>query len=488
MKAGWPLVAALLVATLAGCVAMDASAPPTLSVEARDQLREELPSLVLACSLIAIGIAAMVLAKFHWSAQGVELLSFGAFSLLYGVRLAAWLPTTRWLVDLSPTMWQYAEAIITYVIPVPVLFFLEPFLGRVRLLRWAWRLQLGYALFGSAFDIAVGSPFAAMGPYRVLVITWFVLAVYFMFARTGEVTKHLRIVRAGLLVFLLLAGHATISGSYPLPGTVSAEPLGLFVFFMSLGYVVVDDFFSSQKELGAINRELETARKIQSSVLPERLPEGGGFELAVRYVPVSAVAGDFYDYLEHERGVSFLVADVSGHGVPAALIASMVKIAYSAQNERVEKPSAVLAEINRILCGTIRGQFVTGGVLFVGSDASSVAYASAGHPPLIVVRANGQTSELKLDSVLMGFVSEFEYRETEIELEPGDKVVLYTDGLVEAMSSAHDFFGVERLLAHCRAHARDGAEELAQGIVDRVRAWSGRAFDDDVTLLVLSRR
>jgi sigma-B regulation protein RsbU (phosphoserine phosphatase) len=487
MNARLLLGVVVIVWVLPACITIDASSPAPLTAQARDQLQTELPNLVLAFSLVAVGLAAMALARFHWSAQGVELLSFGTFSLLYGVRLATWSPMTQWLVDLSPSTWQYVEAIITYFIPVPVLFFIEPFLGRVRIVHWLWRVQLGYAVIATVIDIGVGEPFTAMGPYRVLVITWFLVAVYFMFWRGGPASKQLRIVRAGLLVFLILAGHATISGFYPLPGATSAEPLGLFIFFLSLGYVVVDDFFSSQKELGAINRELETARKIQDSVLPESLPEAEGLELAVRYIPVSAVAGDFYDFLERDGGLSLLVADVSGHGVPAALIASMVKIAYSAQSERAETPAAVLSEINRILCGKIHGQFVTGGCLYVAGGGSRVTYATAGHPPLIVVRANGGVFQQKLDSVLMGFVAGVEYRQQEIELGVGDKLVLYTDGLTEAMNATGDFFGVERLIAFFEAHARYDAGDLASGIVDHVRRWTGRPFDDDVTLLVLSR-
>lgn len=483
-------IGALVLLTLAlqGCVAFDSSSPlPELSLEARDQFRRELPNLILAASLIAVGIGAAALARLNWAAQGPQLLSFGVFSLLYGVRLAAWTPIARYLLDVPPEAWDYTESIITYFLPVVVLFFLEPFMGRFELVHWLWRLQLGYAIAATVFDLATESPFAAMGPYRILVMVWFGVALYLLFWRRDPPTKQLKIVRLGLLVFVVLAGHATLSGIDPLPGEMSAEPLGLLVFFLSLGYVVVDGFFSSQKELGALNRELETARRIQDAVLPRALPETRNLVLAVRYVPVSAVAGDFYDYLENERGLSLLVADVSGHGVPAALIASMVKVAYSAQSERVEEPSMVLSEINRILCGKIRGQFVTGGCLFIESSGVNVVYASAGHPPLVVVRADGTTFEQKIESVLMGFLAEADYRQTTVALEQGDKLILYTDGLVEAMNARGEFFGVERLLAFFGNSARDSAETLATGILEHVRSWSGTAFDDDVTLVVIER-
>jgi sigma-B regulation protein RsbU (phosphoserine phosphatase) len=479
------LAGVLILALLPGCIAFGPTSSLDMPSATRDQLRHDLPALVLAASLLVLGAACTLLGVFYWSALGLELLSFGSFSFFYGVRLLAWTPAGHLLVDLSPVAWSYLDAVISYFIPVPVLFFIEPFLGKARIARWAWRVQLAYALVATAVDIVLREPFAAIGPYRVLVMAWFGIALYLLFRRSAHVTRQLKIIRAGLLVFVVLAAHATLSSIVPVPGSRSAEPAGLLVFFLCIGYVVVDRFFASRKELVIIGQELETARRIQSSVLPEKLPSAEKLDFAVRYLPVSAVAGDFYDYLEEDRGLSVLVADVSGHGVPAALIASMVKVAYSAQAGRIEHPSAVLSEVNRILCGKIRGQFVTGGCLFFDAAGRRVLYASAGHPPLIVIRGSGDVVEVKLDSILMGFFADVAYRETDIALQEGDKVVLYTDGLVEAMNQRGEFFGVERFHAFLRTHGSDGADALASRIIDHVAAWSGRPFDDDVTLLVV---
>lgn len=482
----WGLLFGLI---LQACVPLGASRPAEFSIETIDQLRQDLPALILAAALVVVGLGAAALAAFHRAARGAELFSFGAFSFLYGVRLVAWTPVARLMFDVSSGSWEYVDAVITYFLPVAVFFFLEPFLGKVPLVHWLWRMQFGYAIVATAVDIVTGTPHAAMGPYRVLVTTWFIVALYLLFVRPrgSEPTLHFKVVRAGLLVFVVLAAHATLSGFHPLPGGTSAEPLGLFVFFSSLGYVVVDRLFSNQRELVAIGQELETARRIQKTVLPEVLPDREGLELAVRYVPVSAVAGDFYDFMESDRGLSVLVADVSGHGVPAALIASMVKIAYSAQSERVEHPAAVLTEVNRILCGKIRGQFVTGGCLFFDARGETVTYASAGHPPLIRVHPAGGATQVKLQSVLMGFLRAAEYEEVELSLGVGDKLVLYTDGIVEATNGRGNFFGVERLLACIEEYAPRSAETLANAIWEHVRSWSGKPFDDDVTLVVIGR-
>jgi serine phosphatase RsbU (regulator of sigma subunit) len=147
----------------------------------------------------------------------------------------------------------------------------------------------------------------------------------------------------------------------------------------------------------------------------------------------------------------------------------------------------VLSEVNRILCGKIRGRFVTAGCVFFDALQRRVLYASAGHPPLALVRPSGEVVEVKLDSLLMGFFADATYRETEIALNTGDKIVLYTDGLVEAMNSRGDLFGVERFHSFLRAHASDGADALASRVMDHVATWIGKPFDDDVTLLVVGR-
>ena len=128
------------------------------------------------------------------------------------------------------------------------------------------------------------------------------------------------------------------------------EPLGSIVLIACLGAIAVRRAFKESERLLAIDKELSIARRIQSSILPAAMPKIAGLAVAARYEPMTAVAGDFYDFLEvGERRLGVLVADVSGHGVPAALIASMVKVAIAAQKPRADRPAAVLAGMNETL-------------------------------------------------------------------------------------------------------------------------------------------
>ena len=197
------------------------------------------------------------------------------------------------------------------------------------------------------------------------------------------------------------------------------------------------------RQLLNINNELEMAREIQLSILPHEIPKIRGLEIAARYLPMSSVAGDFYDFIiVDEKHLGILVADVSGHGLPAALIASMLKVALAAQSPHASDPARVLAGLNQSLCGKFKHHFVTAAYIFVDMEKKSMSYAAAGHPPLLLWRAStGTASEVLENGLLLGLFPEATYSAVEMPLEPGDKAVLYTDGILETTSPSEQEFG-----------------------------------------------
>src|ERR1700757_1930757 len=139
------------------------------------------------------------------------------------------------------------------------------------------------------------------------------------------------------------------------------------------------------QQLLTIQKELETARQIQMSILPSEIPKIGGVDIAARYIPMTSVAGDFYDFIVvDEKHLGILVADVSGHGMPAALIASMLKIALAAQVPYAADPAQVLSGLNQVLCGKFQQHYVTAAYLYLDMATRTVRYAGAGHPPLLM--------------------------------------------------------------------------------------------------------
>src|SRR5499425_3261542 len=158
------------------------------------------------------------------------------------------------------------------------------------------------------------------------------------------------------------------------------------------------------RQLVSINSELEMARQIQLSILPQETPHLHGLEIEARYLPMSSVAGDFYDFLViDEKHVGILIADVSGHGLPSALIASMLQTAFAAQGPNASDPARVLSGLNKALSGKFRSDYVTAAYLFVDMEKCTVDYGGAAHPPLLRWRSEtGSTAECVQNGLMLG--------------------------------------------------------------------------------------
>jgi serine phosphatase RsbU (regulator of sigma subunit) len=263
------------------------------------------------------------------------------------------------------------------------------------------------------------------------------------------------------------------------------------LFVLTLGYSVTLRIFAREKRLLAIEQELEIARRIQTAILPKEMPLTQGVDIAVRYSPMTEVAGDFYDFLVLDSSrLGLLVADVSGHGVPAALVASMVKVGFGVQRSHASDPSRVLAGLNQVLYGQLDGQFVTAGYLYIDTERNKLRYAGAAHPPLLRCnRATGKVEALEENGLMLGPFPEPRYQNVEIEFNAGERIVLVTDGILEAADASGEFFGEERLREFVAGHSRLGAESFADELLQEVTRWSasdaGAEQSDDITLAVV---
>jgi phosphoserine phosphatase RsbU/P len=242
-------------------------------------------------------------------------------------------------------------------------------------------------------------------------------------------------------------------------------------------------------QLLTIQQEMETARQIQLSILPGEIPMLPGLDIAARYIPMTAVAGDFYDFivLDKER-IGILVADVSGHGMPAALISSMLKIALAAQTECAADPARVLAGLNHALYGKFQGHFVTAAYVLVDIAKQSLTYAGAGHPPLIVRNsAAGETREFLENGLFLGFFPDPTYTSIEIPFKNGDWGVLYTDGILETTNLSDEQFGLDRFKDFLQSNHGLSTGQFVDKVLEELSRWSaaasGREAEDDITLL-----
>jgi serine phosphatase RsbU (regulator of sigma subunit) len=244
-------------------------------------------------------------------------------------------------------------------------------------------------------------------------------------------------------------------------------------------------------QLLALNNELEMARQIQLSILPHSIPQLPGLEIAARFLPMTSVAGDFYDFIQiDDRHIGILIADVSGHGLPSALIASMLQVALTGQTAHASEPAKVLAGLNRALCGKFTYNFVTAAYIYADLEKNLMRYAGAGHPPILQWRNSaGKTAQVLENGLVLGMVEEASYKALEFPLEPGDRYVLYTDGVLEAANSAQEQFGADRFMRFIENHKHLGAEQFSQTFLTELSRWSNQNAEqgqqDDITLLVI---
>jgi phosphoserine phosphatase RsbU/P len=245
------------------------------------------------------------------------------------------------------------------------------------------------------------------------------------------------------------------------------------------------------RQLALLNIEIEMARQIQLSILPRETPKIKGLEIAARCMPMTSVAGDFYDFIiVDEKRVGVLVADVSGHGLPSALIASMLKVALAAQSPHAFDPARVLTGLNQSLCGNFQNSFVTAAYIFVDMEKKFMSYGGAGHPPLLLWRAStGNASALLENGLPLGLFSAATYSAVEVAVGPGDKAVLCTDGILETTSPSEQEFGLELFTGFLESNHESRAEIFADSFLGELFGWSehpqGQGQEDDLTLLVI---
>jgi sigma-B regulation protein RsbU (phosphoserine phosphatase) len=247
-----------------------------------------------------------------------------------------------------------------------------------------------------------------------------------------------------------------------------------------------------------LSRDRETRANMRAAgqlqqrlVLPGSPPDWPELGWGVHFAPLDPLGGDYYDFARPAGDrLGVLIADASGHSIPAALVAVMARLAFAEVAQTTASPGEVLAAMNRLLTGLVEERFVTAfyGVLERGSGAFT--YACAGHPPPLRYAAGRREVEpLAGRGFMLGVVPGAAYDERTVALDPGDRLCLYTDGAVECRNPAGEMFGSDRLADALAAGARRPAPALADDLAAGVRAFAGgRPVGDDLTLLVADLR
>jgi len=457
---------------------MEIGAVPISTSQVVEAVTHDAPFLFLGSAFVTAGLISAAFA-FLGRRFNAMLLWLACFSALYGVRLWLQLPTLH-LMLLRYSGFATLQAAINYLVPVPVAFFFDiaGFLG-----RFGRRIAIAISVFFvSLFTLALIS-----GPNiwidrlnsAVVIVSLSALLIY-LFQRHGA-DRDFAVTRWGLTIFVALAVFDNLGdflGFYP-----RVEPIGCSVFLMALGYVAARRSLHRDEQLAAVQKELDLARNIQMAILPSAYPNSAHFRVAARYVPMTSVAGDFYDFpIAGDSQAGLLIGDVAGHGVPAALIASMVKLAAVSQGALVRDPAAFLAGMNAVLCGQTQNQFVTAAYLYLDADSGTLSYSAAAHPPMLLLR-EGSVTRIEENGLMLAAFSFATYATKVHSLAPGDRLLLYTDGLVEAMNRDGVEFGLPHLESLLLESGDLSPDQAADQILRAVGSWSA-AQNDDLTVLI----
>ncbi len=235
-------------------------------------------------------------------------------------------------------------------------------------------------------------------------------------------------------------------------------------------------------------QELEQAREIQQSLLPKRIPQLPGFEIDGTWEPARVVGGDYFDVIQLGGSkLGICIADVVGKSVSAALLMANVQASVRAFATGSTSPSVLCSRVNSVLCASIStGKFVTFFYGVLDAERGIFEYTNAGHPPPILLRAAGDVQELSNGGAVLGVFPDWQYGNSQLQLHPGDRLLLFTDGITEAARAEGEEFGEQRLIEGARRSVEKSTGELKVSLLEQVKQFCSYQLQDDATLIVLS--
>ena len=450
-----------------------------------------------AMAIVTLGSCAIVAYAFRRKAGERVLLWFGLFAAPYGVILMLRSPVFQLGFGQPETFARFAERLVAFWTIIPALLLFKEFYGNGWRSSVQWLIGSYVTLAAIAFGLMLlqDRPEAVPSPSTGLV--FLVPAMLILGRIAGYRSPNLpdrRVLFGGLLLFFLAFARDHLLNARQRLWHPGFEPYGFLALASCLAYVASRRVRENENQLRSLTDEVRAAARIQASILPRTIPSRENLQIAVRYAPMTAVAGDLYDFPAiHPGSIGILVADVAGHGVPAALIASMVKIAVTTQTGTDDEPAKLISALNAILCRDARGQYATAVYLYVDEVNRIGRYSVAGHPPPLLWRSSTQTlHKLNETGLLLGVRFNETYSETEFAFAPRDRLLLYTDGLLEAENSAGQSYGDFALKEFIETQQSLAAEAFVERLLREVLAWSGGNGQpgqlDDITLVVVDVR
>jgi sigma-B regulation protein RsbU (phosphoserine phosphatase) len=244
-------------------------------------------------------------------------------------------------------------------------------------------------------------------------------------------------------------------------------------------------------EKGRMERELQMAYRVQSSLIPAKAPLFPGWKFAASWQPAREVAGDFYDFIPCGKGcMGLIIADVTDKGMPAALFMAMTRSILRSSLDQADSPAQGMTKANNLLCNDSNINMpVTAFYAVSNPQNDEIVCVNAGHVPPLLYRADEETPiELTRTGMLLGFMEDVIYEQATITVNSGDFAVLYTDGIIDATNAHQESYGMERFKNTISKHRSLPAKQILAGIEKSVQDFMGATAPyDDITLLIAKR-
>lgn len=244
----------------------------------------------------------------------------------------------------------------------------------------------------------------------------------------------------------------------------------------------------SEEQVRALERDLELAAKVQQQLLPRYMPVSDGAQISAHTRPAAIVGGDYFDFFRWKSGSQgVIIADVMGKGLAASMLMSNLQASLRILGPEYEQPHELALRLNELFRFNLKLlQFISLVLVNVDMKTGAIQYCNSGHhPPLLWKPASATVSWLNPTGPAIGLMPEPPFRSETFQFEPGDVLVLYTDGLVEARNARGAEFGEERLIEFIRQHYLKSAETLLATLREAVETFAGKSLHDDVTLVIL---
>ncbi len=240
-----------------------------------------------------------------------------------------------------------------------------------------------------------------------------------------------------------------------------------------------------------ILHDMKLAGKLQRNLLPQHSLQQDKYNIYSRYLPMDQIGGDFFDYITmREDKIAILLSDVSGHGITAAFITSMIKTIISNNRKYLDSPKNFFQNLNKSLIGNIYHHFVTAFYGVFDLENPSILFTSAGHPPpYLYIKEKNEVVELSTDGMILGITDDADYINKEISLNSGDCILMFTDGLFEVFDEKRDILGLDRLKDIFQESLKLEVKEILDHIIQKVRSFSPtNEVKDDIAIILLEVR